>query len=107
MAQKASAVVVSGEPVPRNLAIRFPADASEAMVTAAVEAWNRRFEENFDGVGYFSGVPEIEMFTGEDEKVVCCYAHYLFADNRLWSQVRQSRVLTVDEPVLNSQVAYA
>lgn len=107
MSLKVNAVAVSGKLVARNLAIRFPSDAPEVMVAAAVEAWNRRFEEKFDGAGYFSGVPEIEMFTGEDEKVVCSYAHYLFADDRLWSQVLRSRTLTVDEPVLASQVAYA
>lgn len=107
MTQKAEAVAVSGALVARNLVLRFPTDAPEVMVTAAVEAWNRRFSNHFEGDGYFGGDPEIEMFTGDDGKVVCCYAYYLHADDRLWSQIACSRTLTVDEPVLDVQRAYA
>lgn len=78
------------------------------MMRACVEAWNQRFSDNFEGVGFFPGEPEIESYPvadlGSGVRRGCAF--YLRADGRLWTQIASSRTLTVDEPVLACQVAY-
>jgi hypothetical protein len=100
------AVAANGDLALRDMVLRFPTDAPEASIAEAVEAWNRRFLDYFEGAGHFSDTPEIEMFSEGDE-VVSCLAYYLYADECLWNEIRHARTLTIDEPVLARQVAAA
>ncbi len=88
------------EPIVRNFALRAAMETDPRLMRAAVEAWNRRFANHFDGVGYFPAEPEIETYPGG-----ACWSFYLRADARLWAHIARSRTLTVDEPVLARQVA--
>ncbi len=89
------------EPIPRPWALRFSMDTDPGLMRACVEAWNRRFANHFEGVGYFPDEPEIETYPGGS-----CLSFYLRANSRLWSQILRSRTLTPDEPVLACQMAY-
>lgn len=105
-------VAVRSEMVPRTLACRYPIDTPEDVIAAHLEAWNYRLREYFEGDGFFGcdpeiGVPETEMYSEEDGRVVSCYAYHLYADDQLWAQIARSRTLTVDEPVLARQVRCA
>ena len=99
---------MSTEAIIRNFVLRFPMDTDHGLMRACVEVWNRRFEEKFEGVGYFPDKPEIEGYEVADPGggVLRCYAFYFRADSHLWAQIASSRTLTVDEPVLARQVAY-
>jgi hypothetical protein len=74
-------------------------DADPREVLLMIDAWNARFDEHFAGVGYYNPDPELEMYSEGDE-IVCCNAHYLYADQAFWREVSNSRTLTVDEPVV-------
>lgn len=96
------------EPIPRPFALRLPLDTEPGMMRAAVEAWNRRFANHFDGAGCFPDEPEIETYplTAPRGGELRCFAFYLLADSQLWDQITRSRTLTLDEPMLAGQVAY-